>query len=149
MDRSPGRRIIWPQRPSQKLPEMHIVASSMTRRWSPYHPRTTRPTDHHTVRIKWQLKPNTRPPHLAVKARIKQLGVVHTTVDRTWTVEQDTQDRSMDRENVHRHATTATYSDVTNLATPGSKTANRLHQRDVAVWPSIEAPHTLFASQTK
>ena len=57
--------------------------------------------------------------HLAVKARIKQFGIVHTTFDRTWTVEQDTQDRSTDREDVHRHTTTTTYSDMTNLATPG------------------------------
>ena len=71
------------------------------------------------------------------------------TFDRTWTVEQDTQDRSMDREDVPRHATTATYSDMTNLATPGPKTTNGLHRRYVAVWPNIEAPHTLFASQTK
>ena len=117
--------------------------------WSPYHYCTMRQVDHNLVRIKRQLRPNTRPPHLAVKARIKQLGVVHTTFDRTWIVEQDMQDRSTDREDVPQHATTATYSDVTNLATPGPKTANGLHRRYVAVWPNIEAPHTLFASQTK
>ena len=38
--------------------------------------------DHHAVRIKRQLKPNTRPPHLAVKAGIKQLGIVHMTFGR-------------------------------------------------------------------
>ena len=114
----------------------------MTRRWSPYHHRTTRPTNHHAVRIKRQLKPNTRPPHLAVKARIKQLGVVHTTFDRTWTVEQDTQDRSTDREDMPRHATMATYSDVSNLSTPEPKTAKGLLRSYVAVWPNIEAPHT-------
>ena len=108
-----------------------------------------RQVDHNLVRIKRQLKPKTRPPHLTVKARIKQVGVVHTTFDRTWTVEQDTQDGSTDREDVPRHAMTATNSDVTNLATPGPKTANVLHRRYVAVWPNIEAPHTLFASQTK
>ena len=86
-----------------------------------------RQVDHNLVWIKRQLKTNTRPPHLAIKARIKQLGVVHTTFDRTGIVEQDTQDRSTDREDVPRHATTATYSDATNLATPGPKTANGLH----------------------
>ena len=106
-------------------------------------------TDHNVVRIKRQLKPNTGPPHLSVQARIKQLGDVHTSVNGTWTVEQDTQDRSMDRGDVLGHATTATYSDVTNLATPEPKTTNRLHRRYVAVWPTIKAPHTLFASQTK
>ena len=30
--------------------------------------------------------------HLTVRAIIKQLGVVHTTFNRTWIVEQDTQD---------------------------------------------------------
>ena len=108
-----------------------------------------RQADHNLVRIKRQLKLNTSPSHLAVKARIKQLGVVHTTFDRTRTVELDTQDRSTDREDVPRHATMATYPGVTNLATPGPKTANGLHRRYVAVWPNIEAPHTLFASQTK
>ena len=108
-----------------------------------------RQVDHNLVRIKRQLKPNTRPPHLAVKARIKQLRVVHTTFDRTWTVEQDTQDRSMGREDVHRHATMPTYSDMTNLDTPGPKTASGFHRRYVAVWPYIEAPHTLFASLMK
>ena len=106
-------------------------------------------TDRHTVGVKQQLKPNTRPPHLAIKARIKHLGVIHTTFGRTWTVEQDIQDRSTDREDVPRHETTATYSDVRNLATPGPKTENGLHRRYVAVRPNIEAPHTLFASQTK
>ena len=120
--------------------------SSMTRRWSPYHHRTMRQVDNNLVRIKRQLKPNTKPPHLTVKARIKQLRVVHTTFDMTWTVEQGTQDRSMNREDVPRHATTATYSDVTSIATPGPKTTNGLHQRYIAVWPNIEAPHTLFAS---
>ena len=123
--------------------------SSMTRRWSPYHHRTMRQADHNLVWIKRQLKPSTILPHLAVKARIKQLRVVHTTFDGTWTVEQDTQDRSTDHEDVPRHAMTATYSDVTNLTTPGLKTANGLHRRYAVVWPNIEAPHTLFASQTK
>ena len=121
----------------------------MMRRWSPYHHLTTRPTDRHAVGIKRQLKPNTRPPHLAVKAGIKQLGVTHMTFDRTWIVEQDIQDLSMDREDVHRHATTATYSDVTNLVTPGPKTADGLHRSYVAMRPDIEAPHTLSASLTK
>ena len=102
-----------------------------------------------SVRIKRQLKPNTRPPHLAVKARITQLMVVQTTFDGTWTVEQDTQDRSTDREGMPRHATMATYSDVTNLATPEPKTANGLLRSYVAVWPNIEAPHTRFASLMK
>ena len=44
------------------------------------------------------------------------------------------------------HATTATYSDVTNLATPEPKTANGLLWSHVVVWPNIEAQHTLFAS---
>ena len=43
----------------------------------------------------------------------------------------------------------ATYSDVTNLATPEPKTANGLLRSYVAAWPYIEAPHTLFASLMK
>ena len=121
----------------------------MTRRWSLYHHRTTRPTDRHVVKIRRQLKPNTRPPHLIVKARIKQLGVVHTTFDRTGIVEQDTQDRSTDREDVPRGTTTATYSDVTNLTTPGPNAADGPYRSYVAMRPNVEALHTLFASLKK
>ena len=121
----------------------------MTRRWSPYHHHAMRQVADNSVRIKKQLKPNTRPPHLAVKTRITQLMAVQTTSDETRIVEQDTQDQSMDREGMPRHATRATYSDVTNLATPETKTANGLLRNYVAVWPNIEAPHTPFASLMK
>ena len=123
--------------------------SSMMRHRSPYHHRAMRPTDHHAVGIKRQLKRNTSPPHLAVKAEIKQLGFIHMTFGRTWTVEQDIADRSMDREDAPGHATTAIYSDVTSLVTPGPKTADGLHRSYITMWPNIEAPVTLFASQTK
>ena len=108
-----------------------------------------RQVDHNWAQVKRQLKPNTRPPHLAVKARTKQLGVIHTTVNKTWVAKQDTQERSTNRKDIPRHMTTTTYSDVTNLATPGLKTANGLCRRYAVVWPNIEAPHTLFASQMK
>ena len=55
----------------------------------------------------------------------------------------------MDREGMPRHATMATYSDMTNLATPEKKTANGLLRNYVAVWPNKEAPHTPFASLMK
>ena len=106
-------------------------------------------TDHHVVGIKRQLKPNTRPPHLTVKAGTKQLGVTHMTFSRTWIVEHDTQDRSMDHEDVPRRAATTIYAGATSLATPGPKTADGLHQSYVAIRPDIEAPHTLIASLTK
>ena len=108
-----------------------------------------RQVDDNPVRIKMQLKPNSRPPYLAVKARITQLVVVQTTFDGTWTVEQDTQNRSTDCEGMPGHATMATYPDVTNPATPEPKTANGLLRSYVAVWPNIEAPHTLSASPMK
>ena len=114
----------------------------MTRRWSPYHHHAMRQVVDNSVRIKRQLKPNTRPPHLAVKARITQLTVVQTTFSGTWTVEQDTQDRSTDREGMPGHATMATYPDVTNPDTPEPKTANGLLRSYVVVWPNIEAPYT-------
>ena len=72
-------------------------------------------TDHHAVRIKWQLKPNTRPLDLTVKADIKQLAVTHMTFGRTWTIEQDIPDRSTDHEDVPRQVTMAIYSNVTSL----------------------------------
>ena len=110
---------------------------------------TMRLTDHHVVGIKRQFKPNNSPPHPKEKIDIKQLGVIYTTLGRTWIVEQDKPDRSTDREDVPRHATSATYSDVRSLVTPGPKTADGLHLSYVATWPNIEAPHTHSASLTK
>ena len=108
-----------------------------------------RQADHNLVRIKRQPKPNTRPPHHPAKIKTKEFGVTRTTFGRPWTVEQDIQDRSTDREDVPRGITMATYSDVTNLATPELKTAKGLLRSYVAVWPNIEAPHTRFASLMK
>ena len=85
-------------------------------------------TDHHVVGIKRQLKPNTSPPHLIVKAEIKQLVIIHMTFSRNWTIKQDILDRFTDREDVPRHAMTATCSDVTNLVMRRLKAADGLHQ---------------------
>ena len=108
-----------------------------------------RRTDHHAVGIKRQFGQNSSPPHRHTKIETKQLGVIHTTFGRTWTVEQDIPGRSTDREDVPRHAMMATYSGVTNLATPGPITADGTHRSYVMMRPDIEAPHTLFASLTK
>ena len=123
--------------------------SSMTRRWSPYHHRAMRLTDHHVVGIKRRLKPNTSPPHLTVKAETKQLGDIHMICGRTWILEQDIPNRSTDRGGVRRHTTMAIYSDVTSLITPGPNAADGIHLIYVTIWPDIEAPHTLFASLMK
>ena len=64
-------------------------------------------TDHHAVGIKRQLKPNTSPPHLTVKAEIKQLGDIPTTYVRAWRVEQVRTDRYMDHGDAPKHATMA------------------------------------------
>ena len=61
---------------------------------------TMRLTDHNAVGIKRQLKPNSSPPHPNEKIEITQLGVIHTTLGRTWTVEQNIPDRSTDHEDV-------------------------------------------------
>ena len=121
----------------------------MMRRRSPYHHRTMRVTDHHAVGTKRQITPNTSPPHLTVKAEIKRFKVIHMTFGGTWKVEQDILDRSTDREDAPRHATTAIYSDVTSLVMSGPRTVDGLHQSYIAMRPDIEAPHTLFASLTK
>ena len=42
-------------------------------------------TDHHVAGTKRQLKPNTSPYYLTVKAEIKQLRDIHMTCGRTWT----------------------------------------------------------------
>ena len=49
-------------------------------------------------RDKRQLRPNSSPPHRNTKTEIRQLGILHMTFDRTWTVEQDITDRSTNRE---------------------------------------------------
>ena len=121
----------------------------MMRRHSPHQHHAMRLIGHRAAGIKRQPEPKNRLFHLAVKARIRQLRAIHMTFVKTWTVEQDIQDRSTDREDVPRHATTAIYSDMTNLVTPGPKTADGLHRSYVTPWPDIEAPHTLFASLTK
>ena len=105
-----------------------------------------RQADHNLVGIKRQFKPNSNLPYRHVKIETTQLGVIHTTFGRTWTVKQDIPDRSTDRKDVPRHVTMAIYSDGTNLVTPGPKTADGLHRSYVATRPDIEAPHALFAS---
>ena len=55
----------------------------------------------------------------------------------------------MDREDVPRHVMMATYSDVTNLVTHESITADELHRSYGIMRPDTEAPHTLFASLMK
>ena len=64
-------------------------------------------TYHHVAGTKRQLKPNTIPYYLTIKAEIKQLGDIHMTCGMTWIVEQVRTDRSMDRGGMRRCATTA------------------------------------------
>ena len=133
--------------------------SLMKRRRSSYLPRVTRPTEHYAVRtvrridhlvvgIERQFKPNS-PPHRHGKIETKQFGVINMTSGKPWAAEQDIQDRSTDREDVPRHAMTATYLDGTNLVTLEPITIDELHRSYVATRPDIEAPHTLFASLMK
>ena len=96
-------------------------------------------TDHHVVGTKRQLRPNNRPPHHLAKIGTEQLGIIHTTFGRNWTIAQDTPDLYTDREDVCILGTTATYSDVTNLVMRGLKTADGLHQSYVTIRPDIEA----------
>ena len=55
----------------------------MKRHLSPYHQRIMRLIDHHVARTKRQLKPNTRPSYLIIKAETQQLGDTHMTCGRT------------------------------------------------------------------
>ena len=128
---------------------VNYYLSSMMRRWSPHHHRAMRLTDHHVVGTRRQLKPNTSPLHLTVKAKIKQLGDIPMTSGRAWTVEQVRTDRSTDHGDAPRHATTAIWPDATIILTPGPRAADGLHPSYVATWPDIEAPHTPFASLTR
>ena len=107
---------------------------------------TGRPTGHPAVGIKRQLRPHNSLPHRLIKIETEEFGVTRTSSGRSWTIEQDIQDRSTDRESVPRGTTTtATYLDVINLTTPGPNTADGLHQSYATTRPDIEAPHTLSA----
>ena len=106
-------------------------------------------TEYHVAWIKRQHKPNTSPPHLIIKAEIKQLMVTHMTSGRTRTTEQGIPGRSTGREDAPQHATTAIYSDATNLVMRGLKAADGLHQSYVAMRPGKEMPHTLSTSQMR
>ena len=110
---------------------------------------TGRPTGHHTVGIKRQLKPNSSRPNRPTKIKTEEFGVTRMTFGRPWTVEQDIQDRSTDREDVPRGMTMATYSDVTNLTTPGPSAADGIHQSYAATRLGTEVPHTLSALQMR
>ena len=110
---------------------------------------TGRPTGHPAVWIKRQLRPNSRLPHHPEKIKTKEFGVTHTTFGRPWTIKQDIQDRSTDRADAPQGTTMATYSDVTNLTTPGPNATEELHPSYAATRHGTEVPHTLSALQTR
>ena len=107
---------------------------------------TGRPTGHHAVRIKRQLRPNSSLPNRLAKIKTEEFGVTRMTFGRPWKIEQDIQDRSTNPKNVPRGTKTATYSDVTNLTTPGPNAADGLHQSYAATRHGTEVLHTLSAS---
>src|SRR4051812_44535147 len=96
---------------------------------------TRQPTGHPAAGTKWQLRPNSSLPHRLAKIETEEFGVTHTTSGKSCTTEQDTQDRSTNREGVPRGTRKATYSDVINLTMPGPNTAEGLHQNYAATRP--------------
>ena len=68
------------------------------------------------------------------------------TYDRTWKIEQDRQDQSMDRGGVPWLVRTAIKPGVTSTTMPRPKTAYGLHPNCAVMLPDTEAPHTLYAS---
>ena len=89
---------------------------------------------------------DTSPPRHIALVGVNYPTAIHMTSGKTLTIKQDIPNQSTDLEDVSRHATTATYSDVTNLVMRGLKTADGLYQTYVAIRPDMEAPHTLIAS---
>ena len=110
----------------------------------PYVVKTGRLTGHPTAGTKRQLRPNSSLPHRLVKIETEEFGVTHTTSAKSWTIEQDTQDRSTDREDVPRGTRKATYSDVINLTTPGPNTVDGLHQNYATTWPDLDRTPSLL-----
>ena len=119
----------------------------MAGRWSPYHHRIMRQADHNSVQSKQQPKQSTIPTHPAVKT--KQLGGIPTISTKTGRVDQDTQDRRTDHEDIPRPPMMVAYSDAIKPTMPGPNTVNGARQRCFIVWPNIEEPHTPSASWTK
>ena len=124
MDRSPSHQRNGPSGPAKSYPKHRLLPQGDNEALEPVpssHNATDRPP---RGRDKAATQAEHQPAYLTIKAEIKQLGVINMTFGRTWTIEQDIPDRSTDREGVPRHATTATYSDVTNLVMRGLKTTD-------------------------
>ena len=123
--------------------------NSTMRPWSPYHQRVmllTDLTNHHVVGTKRKLKPSTSSHHLAIKTGEWRLQNIHMTYDRTWTIEPDKPDQSMDQGGVPQHEKTAIRPGATSTISPRPKTAYGLHPNCTVTRPAIGAPHTPYAS---
>ena len=121
----------------------------MMRPQSLYRQRVKLPTnltDHHVAGTERQLKPNTSPHHLAVKAEKQQLGDTLMTYVRTWIIEPVRPGQSMDQGGVPKREKMAIRPGMTNTTSPGLKTAYRLHPNCVVTLLDTEAPHTPYAS---
>ena len=99
-------------------------------------------TDHLVAGTERQLKPNTSPHHLAIKAEKKQLGDTHMTYDKTWKIEQVRSDQSTDRGCVPRHERMATKHGAMSIIKFEVNTKHRCHPNFAVMLPDIEVPHT-------
>ena len=117
--------------------------------WSLYHPRVTRltdPTDHHVAGTERQLKPNTSPHHLVVKAEKQQLGDTLMTYVGAWTIEPARPGQSTDQGGVPKRDKTTIRLGTTKTTPPGLKIAYGLHLNCVVTLPDTKAPQTPYAS---
>ena len=83
--------------------------------------RLTDPIDHHVAGTERQLKPNTSPHHLAIKAEKQQLGETPMTYDRTWKIEPVRPDQAMDHGGVPRREKKAIKPGTASITRPGAE----------------------------
>src|SRR4051812_48350703 len=100
-------------------------------------------TGHPVAATERPVEPLSKPCPGAVQIRH---GKTSQTCETYWRIKQSKQDRSMDRADARRHVMIFT-PDTINPA--GPNTAGTTLPSCVVTYPSIGAPHTHYASQTK
>ena len=113
---------------------------------NPHHQETIRLIDHPVVATERPLGPSLDPyPGIARKAQGHR-GTLRTC-EIYWRIRQDNQDRSTDRVGAPRYVMITVAPDTVSPAGPDK--IDKALSSSVVISPSIEAPHTHYASQMK
>ena len=137
------------ERPTKSYPKRKLLPQFDDEALEPRPPRVTllsERTDHHVAGTERQLKPNTRLHHPTVKVERHQLQDTLMTYGRTWLIEPDIPDQSMDQGGAPQREKKAIRPGATSTTSPRPKTAYGLHPNCVVMFPDTKAPHTHYAS---